>query len=123
VANLGIYGNTVVSGNDAPGNLLASIASTLDTGSTGDKDGTITGGYTLLPGVLYWASLLATAGGSLWLWSLGNGTQTALGRAANSNYVVSYLYVSASDPTLPDPAPTSLTEASGALAPAIYLLE
>jgi hypothetical protein len=121
-ANLGIYGNTVVSGDDAPGNLLASIASTLDTGSTGNKDGTITGGYTLLPGVLYWASLIGSAAATLRAMATTS-IQAALGRIANSANGVSYLYASGSGSTLPDPAPTSLTEASGASTPAIYLLE
>lgn len=118
-ASIGIYGNTVVSGDDAPGALLASVTG-LDTGNpTGNKTGTLS--YTLRPGVLYWASLICSAGPTVRALAVGS-VQTALGRTANNTTVISYLYAAGSGSTLPDPAPTSLTDGTGAC-PAIYLLE
>lgn len=118
-ASIGIYGNTVVSGDDAPGTLLASVTG-LDTGTTGDKTGSLS--YTLQAGTLYWASLIASAAATVR--GLGVNTRgTELGRIVNSTTVASYLYAAGSGSTLPATAPTTLSSAGGLVTPAIYLLE
>ncbi len=118
-ASIGIYGNVVVSGDDAPGDLLASVTN-LNTGSTGDKTGSLS--YTLQAGVLYWASLISSAAATVRALAVAS-QQTALGRTANNTTVISYLFVAGSGSTLPTTAPTALSVASGAVTPAIYLLE
>jgi hypothetical protein len=117
-ASIGIYGNTVVSGNDAPGALLASVTG-LSTSATGDKTGALSA--VLTPGKLYWASLIASAAATLRALAVG-GVQTALGWTANNTTVVSHLYAAGSGSTLPATAPTALTDGTGSV-PAIYLLE
>jgi hypothetical protein len=117
-ASIGIYKNTQVNGDDAPGSLLASV-SNLDTGSTGDKTGTLS--YTLSAGTLYWASMIASA--AVTVRALPSASlQSALGRSVNGTSVISYLHAAGSGSTLPSTAPTKLTTAAGAT-PAIYLLE
>jgi len=118
-ASIGIYGNAVVSGNDAPDTLLASVTG-LDTGKTGDLTGTLS--YTLQAGNLYWASLIASAAATIRALAVSS-QSTALGRTANNTTVTSYLYAAGSGSTLPTTAPTTLTAAAGAVTPAIYLLE
>lgn len=117
-ASIGIYGNAVVSGNDAPGSLLASVTG-LNTGTTGDKTGTLS--YTLQPGQLYWASLIASAAATVRALAVGS-VQVALGRTANNTTAISCLYAAGSGSTLPATAPTALTDGTGSI-PAIYLLE
>jgi hypothetical protein len=117
-AAIGIYGNTTVSGNDAPGSLLTSVTG-LNIGTTGDKTGTLS--YTLKIGTLYWVCMIASAAATIRALA-ANSVQTALGRVANSTSAVSYLYASGSGSTLPSTAPTSLTAGTGTT-PAIYLLE
>ena len=120
-AAIGIYGNKQDgSGNDTPGNLVASVTG-LDTSATGDKTGTITGGYTLQPGVLYWASLIGSAAATLRALAVGS-VQTVLGRTVNNTTVISYLYAAGSGSTLPATAPTTLTAGTGSC-PALYLVE
>jgi hypothetical protein len=118
-ASIGIYGNAVVSGSDAPGSLLASVTG-LDTGSTGDKTGSLS--YTLQAGTLYWASLISSVAATVRALAVAS-QQTALGRTANNTTVISHLFVAGSGSTLPTTAPTALTAAAGAVTPAIYLLE
>lgn len=117
-ASVGIYANTQVSGADAPGALLAS-ASGLDTGTTGDK----TGSLSLLcrAGQIYWASVIASAAATVRALAVGS-VRSDLGRTVNNTTLVSHLYVAGSGSTLPDPAPTSLTNGTGST-PAIYLVE
>jgi hypothetical protein len=117
-AAIGLYGNTVVGGNDAPGALLASVAG-LNTGATGDKTGTLN--YTLQPSVLYWLGLIASAATTLRALAVGS-VQTALGRTVGGTTAVSFLYAAGSGSTLPATAPTPLTAGTGPC-PAIYLLE
>lgn len=117
-ASVGIYANTVVSDNDAPGILLAS-ATGLNTGATGDKDGALS--LTLNPGTIYWASLIGSAAATLRALAVGS-VQTSLGRTVNNTTVISYLFAAGSGSTLPNPAPTTLTAGTGSC-PAIYLLE
>jgi hypothetical protein len=117
-ASIGIYGNTVVNGDDAPGSLLASVTG-LNTGTTGDKTGSLS--VTLQAGTLYWACMIASAAATIRALSVAS-QQTALGRFVNNTTAVSYLYAAGSGATLPATAPTTLTAGSGA-APAIYLLE
>jgi hypothetical protein len=118
-ASIGIYGNTKVGGDDAPGSLLASVTG-LDTGSTGDKTGSLS--FTLQAGTLYWASLIASAAATVRALAVAS-QSTALGRTVNNTTVTSYLYAAGTGSTLPATAPTTLTAAAGAAAPAIYLLE
>ncbi|MEJ5199913.1 MAG: hypothetical protein WHX53_13400 [Anaerolineae bacterium] len=118
-ASIGIYGNTVVSGDDAPGTLLASVTG-LDTGTTGGKTGTLN--YTLQAGTLYWASMIASAAATIRALAVAS-RGAELGRTANNTTVTSYLYAAGSGSTLPTTAPTTLTAAAGAVTPAIYLLE
>ncbi|MCX7671774.1 MAG: hypothetical protein N2439_17110, partial [Anaerolineae bacterium] len=120
-ANLGIYANATVSGNDAPGARLAQITATLDTGTTGDKTGSFASNLTLRAGVLYWASLIGSAGAVLRALAVAS-IQCSLGRQVNNTGGISHLFVAGSGSTLPDPAPTSLTDGTGSI-PAIYLIE
>jgi hypothetical protein len=118
-ASVGIYGNTVVSGSDTPGSLLAS-ATGLDTGTVGDKTGSLS--YALQAGTLYWVSMIANAAAVVRALAVAS-QQTALGRVANSASVVSHLYVAGGGATLPATASTTLTAAAGVATPAIYLIE
>ncbi len=117
-ASVGIYGNTLVGGNDAPGALLAS-ATGLDTGTTGDKTGSVS--LTLQPGSIYWASVIAAAAATVRALAVGS-IKSALGRTVNNTTLVSHLYAAGSGSTLPDPASTTLTAGTGSI-PAIYLVE
>jgi hypothetical protein len=118
-ASIGIYGNTVVGGNDAPGALLASVTG-LNTGTAGDITGSLS--YTLQAGTLYWASLIASAAATIRALAVAS-RGTELGRSVNNTTAISYLYAAGSGATLPATAPTTLTAAAGAVTPAIYLLE
>jgi hypothetical protein len=115
-ASVGIYGNANVSGNDAPGSLLASVAG-LDTGTIGDKTGALS--LTLAPGTIYWASFICSTAATLRALS---SIQTSLGRMVNATTVISYLFAAGSGSTLPATAPTSLFNGTGNV-PAIYLIE
>lgn len=116
-ASIGIYGNTVISGDDAPGGLLASAAG-LNTGTTGDKTGTVS--LTLQPGALYWASLIASAAVTVRALAVGS-VQSSLGRTVNNTAVISYLFAAGSGSTMPATAPTTLSNGTGSV-PAIYLV-
>jgi hypothetical protein len=116
-ASIGIYDNAVVSGNDAPGSLLASVTG-LDTGTTGDKTGSIS--YTLKAGTLYWASVICSGTPTLRALAVGS-IQPALGRQVGGTAMISHLYASGSGSTLANPAPTTLTAGTTAI-PAIYLV-
>lgn len=120
-ANLGLYGNAVVGGSDAPGSRIAAITAPLDTGTTGDKTGSFASSVTLDPGTLYWVSLIASVSATLRALAVAS-VQTALGRAVNGTTVISHLYAAGSGSTLPNPAPTALTNGTGSC-PAIYLME
>ncbi len=117
-ASVGIYDTAVISGNDAPGSLLAS-ATGLDTGTTGDKTGSLS--LTLQPGAIYWASLIGSAAATLRALAVGS-VQTSLGRTVNGNPVISHLFAGGTGSTLPATAPVSLTSGTG-VCPAIYLIE
>lgn len=120
-ASMGIYSNTQdATGNDTPGALLAS-ATGLDTGATGDKTGTLTGGFTLQPGVLYWVSLIGSAAATVRALAVGS-VQTVLGRSVNNTAVISYLYAAGSGSTLPATAAATPTGGVGSC-PALYLVE
>jgi hypothetical protein len=119
VVSVGIYGNATVNGNDAPGARLASV-SNLNAGSSGNKDGALS--YTLMAGVLYWIGLISNAATGLESMS-ATGSQTSLGRLSGGTTSIGYLYASGSGSTLPDTAPTSLTEAANVNIPCVYLLE
>jgi|GEM_PF-2518052 len=117
-ASVGLYGNTQVNGEDAPGTLLAS-ATGLNTAATGDKTGALS--LALAPGQIYWASLISSAAATLRALAVGS-RATSLGRTVNSTTVISYLYAAGSGSTLPASAPTTLTSGTG-VCPAIYLME
>jgi hypothetical protein len=116
-AAIGIYSNRVVSGNDEPDQLLASVTG-LDTGSTGDKTGTLS--YTLQPGTIYWASVICAAAATLRALA-EDSVQPALGRTVNNTTMITHLYASGSGSTLASPAPATFTAGTG-VAPAIYLV-
>jgi hypothetical protein len=116
-AAIGIYSNRVVSGSDEPDQLLASVTG-LDTGTTGDKTGTLS--YTLQVGTIYWASVICAAGPTLRAPAVGS-VQPALGRAVNLTNLITHLYAPGSGSTLASPAPATLTSGTGS-PPAIYLL-
>jgi hypothetical protein len=116
-ASVGLYSNRIVSGSDEPNQLLAS-ATGLDTGTTGDKTGTVS--YTLQPGTLYWASVICAAAAVLRALAVGS-VQPALGRTVNNTTMITHLYVAGSGSTLANPAPATFTAATG-VAPAIYLV-
>jgi hypothetical protein len=115
---LGIYGNAVVTGQDAPGELLASGPPAFAR-NPGNPVSHFSFG--LEPGRLYWACLFPLGNPGIRALPAG-AQQVALGRVAGSTSSVSYLYAAGSGSTLPDPAPTELVNASGNC-PAIYLLE
>lgn len=117
-ASIGVYGNTTVNGADSPGALLAS-ATGLNTGTTGDKTGSVS--LTLDPGKVYWASTICSAGATVRAVAVTS-MQTSLGRNVNATSVVSFLFVAGSGSTLPDPASTSLSNGTSSV-PAIYLVE
>jgi hypothetical protein len=117
-ASIGIYGNTVVNGDDAPGELLASVTG-LNTGTTGDKTGALS--YTLQAGTLYWVSLISSAAATVRALAVAS-RGAELGRTVNNTTVISYLYAAGSGSTLPETAPTALTAGTG-VCPAIYILE
>lgn len=103
---------------DVAGTPLAT-ATGLNTGTTGDKSGTLS--FTLSPGQIYWASLISSAAATVRALAVGS-VQASLGRTANNTTVISYLFAAGSGSTLPATAPTSLTAGTGSC-PAIYLLE
>lgn len=116
--SIGIYSNAVTAGNDAPGNLLAGTAA-LDTGTTGDKTGTIS--LTLLSGVLYWSAIICS--GTPALRDLPAPARMAtLGRSPGVIEAVSALFVAGTGSTLPATAP-AVAEATLGLCPAIYMVE
>jgi hypothetical protein len=117
-ASIGIYDSAVVSGDDAPGSLVASVTG-LDTGTTGDKTGSLS--YTLQAGTLYWACMIASAAATIRALAVGS-RGAELGRSVNNTTAITYLYAAGSGSTLPTTAPATLTAATG-VAPAIYLLE
>jgi hypothetical protein len=118
-ASIGIYDNTVISEGDNPGSLLVSVTG-LDTGTTGDKTGTLS--YTLKAGTLYWACMIASAAATVRSLSF-NARCVELGRVVGSTSSATHLYAAGSGSTLPATAPTSLSVAAGTSTPAIYLLE
>jgi len=118
-ASIGIYGNTKVGGNDAPGTLLASVTG-LNTGAVGDQTGALN--FTLQAGALYWASMIASAAATVR--ALAAASRGAdLGRTVNNTTAITHLYAAGSGSTLPVTAPTTLTASAGGATPAIYLLE
>lgn len=120
-AGVGIYDNTVVSGSDSPGSLLAEVSGGLSTATTGYKTGTFAGGnLTLTTGILYWASIIGPAATlrALPVGAIG----MALGRTANNTTAITHLYATGTAPKLPATAPTSLTAGTGSI-PAIYMIE
>lgn len=120
-ANAGIYANTVVSGSDSPGALLASTTTAFNTGSTGDKTSDFSSNLTLQPGVLYWASMISSAAAAVRALAVGS-IQSSLGRQVNSTGVISHLFVAGSGATLPATASTTPTEGTASI-PAIYMIE
>jgi hypothetical protein len=118
-ASIGIYSNTVVSGDDTPGTLLASVTG-LDTGTTGDKTGSLS--YTLQVGTLYWVCLIASGAPTIRGLAVAS-RGVDLGRVSNSTAAVSYLYASGSGSTLPSSISTPPSVASNQVTPSIYLLE
>jgi hypothetical protein len=116
-ASIGLYSNRVVSGSDEPDQLLSSVTG-LDTGTTGDKTGTLS--YTLQPGTIYWASVICAAAAVLRALAVGS-VQPALGRTVNNTTMTTHLYASGSGSTLASPAPATFTAGTG-VAPAIYLV-
>jgi hypothetical protein len=117
-ASIGIYDNTVVNGDDAPGSLL--VSTSVSTNQSGIKSGSVS--YTLQAGVLYWASLISSAAPTVTALPPAC-QQTALGRLSNNIYNVGYLFDNGSGSTLPDPAPTTLSAGVGVNLPAIILAE
>ncbi|WP_367154652.1 hypothetical protein [Methylomonas sp. HYX-M1] len=121
-AQVGIYANAVIAGNDAPGALLASVTG-LDTTSTGDQSGSFGSNLTLEPGRMYWVGLIASAGPGMRGLTTGS-LAPSLGRLPGGTAILSYLYGTGSGGALDNPAPATLNNAAGsAVMPAVYLLE
>ena len=116
--SIGIYDNTILSNSDTPNSLLVSVSG-LDTGTTGDKTGSVS--YTLQPGVLYWISVIASSAATLRALPVG-AVQAALGRTVNNTTAISYLFAVGSGSVLPAIAATSLSAGTGSC-PAIYMVE
>lgn len=120
-ASVGLYANTTdASGNDSPGVLLTS-ATGLDTGTTGEKTGTFGSPITLLPGVLYWVSLIGSAAATVRSLAIAS-RGTELGRIVGNTTAITYLYAAGSGSTLPATAAATPTAGTGNT-PAVYLLE
>jgi hypothetical protein len=120
-ANAGIYSNTVIGGNDSPGNLLAATATAYNTGTTGDKTSDFSSNLTLQPGTLYWASVICSANPTLRALAIGS-IQSSLGRPVNNTNIISHLWAAGSGATLSATASTALTEGTSSI-PAIYMIE
>jgi hypothetical protein len=118
-ASIGIYNNAIVNGNDAPVALLTSVTG-LNTGSTGDKYGSLS--YTLQARTLYWACLIASAAATIRALAVGS-RGVDLGRVTNNTVAITYLYAAGSGSTLPSVVSSTLTASAGGAAPAIYLTE
>ncbi|WP_162910161.1 hypothetical protein [Azohydromonas sediminis] len=118
-ASVGVYANTNISGDDAPGELLAS-ASGLNVGTTGNKDGALTLPDLCRPGSIYWASIICSSAATVRALAIAS-VQPSLGRVSNSNSAVTYLYAAGSGSTMPNTAPDVLTNGTGSC-PAIYML-
>lgn len=120
-ANLGIYGTAIVSGSEAPGNLIAAIDATLDTGATGERFGLFASYLTLHPGRIYWAALICSAAAAtVRALAVGN-IAPAIGRQVNNTGIISHLFAAGSGATLPATAP-AVSNGVGSI-PAIYLVE
>lgn len=117
-ASVGIYSNNVISENDVPGSLVAAVSG-LNTGTTGDKSGSVS--YVLIPGLIYWASVIASENVSVR--SLGvSSIYPALGRSVGGTSAISYIYsLGGIGSTLPSSASTFLSDGTGGC-PAIYLV-
>lgn len=118
-ASVGLYANAFVSGNDAPGTLIAS-ADNLATGTTGDKTGSFSGSQTLAPGTLYWVAVIGSAAATVRALPIG-AIASAMGRTANNTTAITHLFAAGSGSTLPASAP-AVTAGTGSV-PAIYLIE
>ncbi|MCX8017181.1 MAG: DUF1822 family protein [Rhodocyclaceae bacterium] len=117
---LGIYESTIIGGTEVPYGVLAQLTAALDT-SSGDKTGSFASNLTLLPGVIYWAALVAITTVSVRAVPVAS-IQTSLGRQVGNNGVISHIYSSTSGAVLPTPGPGTLTDGTGPI-PAIYLIE
>ena len=115
---VGIYGNTVVSGSDAPGDQLVQATGLVMGVANEDKTGAAA--ITLLPGQIYWASLISSSAATVRALPVG-AVQASLGRVVNNTTSVTHLFVSGSGSTLPATASTSLSNGTGNI-PAIYLV-
>lgn len=113
-AAVGIYDTNVATFR--PNNLLGSISG-LDTGSTGVKSGSLSPVITLEFGRLYWLALVASAAATIRAVAVGS-LLTTMGIATGGTAWNSHYYASGS--SLTNPAPTSLTNATGTV-PAIYV--
>lgn len=115
-AQIGIYSNTIVAGDDIPNQLLTAVTN-LDLGTTGDKTGSIN--HNLNPGTLYWIAVVATGGATLRALAVGS-IQTILGRQVNNTGAITHLFSNGS--SLPSNAPTSGYSSGTGSLPAIYLV-
>lgn len=116
--SVGIYGNTVVSGSDTPGERLVQATGLVMGTANGDKTGAAA--ITLLPGKIYWASLISSSAATVRALPVG-AVQGSLGRVVNNTTSVTHLFVSGTGSTLPATAATSLSNGTTS-APAIYLV-
>lgn len=99
--SLGLYDNALVSGADRPVNLLAS-AQGLSSASVGLLEGALSGGgLTLLPGVLYWASVVSAV--AIGCRAVGGGSTAAQGRGTTSTTSSVALWALVSGSTLLNP--------------------
>lgn len=117
-ASIGIYANADTADGDGPGALLASVTG-LNTGTTGFKSAALGTPLDLLPGVTYWAALISSAAATLNAVTSGH----VMHYGAGSTTATIGLFAAGSGSTLPDPAPTSLTNHSTvASTPLFYYL-
>lgn len=106
LASAGIYANVRAAGIDKPGSLLVS-ASGLDTGTTGNKVGSVS--ITLLPGITYWGAV-KVENASVSVRGIATASRDiSLGRLADGNANVTALVENGSGSTLPNPAGTTTT--------------
>lgn len=106
LASAGIYANVRAAGIDKPGSLLVS-ASGLDTGTTGDKVGSVS--ITLLPGITYWGAVKVENASVAVRGIAAASRDISLGRLGNANANITALIENGSGSTLSDPAASSTT--------------
>ncbi len=117
-ASIGVYDTvTDATYGDVPQNLLASVTG-LDTGTTGNKFGTVS--LILDPGKIYWASLICSAGPTVRVLPAA-GLFSAFGAALGATTPITALFAFSTDSSLINPVTASDLFINTTVPPVIYL--